>query len=54
MMESFKQKELEKFFLTGRGKVPQPEHRKRAEKILDLLDAATVPENMNFPGSGFH
>ncbi|MPN22020.1 Endoribonuclease HigB [bioreactor metagenome] len=54
MIESFKQKELEKFFLTGKGKIPQPVHRKRVEKILDLLDAATVPENMNFPGSGFH
>ena len=54
MIDSFKQKELERFFLTGKGKVPQPTHRKRVEKILDLLDAATLPENMNFPGSGFH
>ena len=54
MIESFKQKELERFFLTGKGKLPQINHRQRARRILDLLDAATAAENMNFPGSGFH
>jgi len=54
MIESFKQKELEKFFYTGRGKLHQAEHRVKVGKILDLLDAAVSAENMNFPGSGFH
>jgi len=54
MIESFKQKELEKFFRTGTAKLPQYKHRVRVLRILDLLDAATVAENMNFPGSGFH
>ena len=54
MIESFKQKELEKFFLTGRGKLPQVAHRRRVAMILDLLHAAAVPENMNYPGSHFH
>ena len=54
MILSFKQKELEKFFQTGRGKIPQPIHRRRTAMILDLLNAATEPGNMNFPGSGFH
>ena len=54
MIESFKQKELEKFFLTGRGKIPPVAYYKRVARILDLLDAAVSAENMNFPGSGFH
>ena len=54
MIKSFKQKELEKFFLTGKGKIPPAAHQKRVTRILDLLDAAVVAENMNFPGSGFH
>lgn len=54
MIESFKQKELEKFFLTGKGKIPPAAHQKRVARILDLLDAAVTVENMNFPGSGFH
>ena len=54
MIESFRQKELEKFYRTGQGKLPQINHRRRVAMILDLLAAATVAENMNFPGSGFH
>lgn len=54
MIETFKQKELEKFFYTGNGSLPQVAHRARVAKILDLLNAAVVPQNMNFPGSGFH
>jgi proteic killer suppression protein len=54
MIVNFKQKELEKFFLTGEGKLPQVAHRRRVALILDLLQAASAPENMNFPGSRFH
>ena len=54
MIDSFKQKELEKFFKTGKGKIPQFNHRRRVKLILDLLGAVTVADNMNFPGSGFH
>ena len=54
MIESFKQKELEKFYRTGEGKIPQFAYRRRVAMILDLLNAVTAPEQMNFPGSGFH
>ena len=54
MIESFKQKELEKFYLTGQGKFPQERHKRKVRMILDLLNAATEPGNMNFPGSDFH
>lgn len=54
MIENFRQKELERFFNTGEGKIPQVVHRVRVAMILDLLNAAVCAENMNFPGSGFH
>lgn len=54
MIESFKQKELEKFYLTGTGRIPQVAHRRKVAYILDMLNAATEPGNMNFPGSDFH
>lgn len=54
MIVNFKQKELAKFFMTGQGRIPQPAHQRRVAMILDLLQAATCPENMNFPGSHFH
>ena len=54
MIQSFRQRELEKFYLTGAGKIPQVAHRRKVALILDLLNAATEAGNMNFPGSGFH
>jgi proteic killer suppression protein len=54
MIKGFRSKELEKFFFTGKGKIPQPKHSNRAEMILDLLDAAVDIGDMNFPGSGLH
>ena len=54
MIKTFKNKELEKFFNTGHGKVPQPIHRRRVGMILDLLNAAVEISDMNFPGSYLH
>jgi len=54
MIKTFKNKELGKFFNTGKGKVPQPVHQRKTEMILDLLDAAVEIGDMNFPGSGLH
>lgn len=54
MIQSFRQKELEKFYQTGNGKIPQDAHRRRVAMILDLLNAATKVCNMNFPGQKVH
>lgn len=54
MIKSFKNKELEKFFKIGKGKVPQPNHQRRVAMILDLLDAAVEIGDMNYPNSGLH
>lgn len=54
MIQSFEQKELKKFFETGRGKIPQPKHRDKVEAILDRLNAANDVKDMHFPGSQLH
>ncbi len=54
MIIIFKQKELCRFFNTGHARIPAPAHRRRVMLVLDLLQAATRAEDMNFPGSGFH
>ena len=54
MIKSFKHKGLENFFYDGTKKGIQAKHSTRLEEILDLLDAADVVEDMNFPGSNLH
>lgn len=54
MIVSFAHKGLEDFFHTGSTRGIQAQHANRLHLVLDLLDAATVPEDMNFPGSAFH
>ncbi|MEA3547058.1 MAG: type II toxin-antitoxin system RelE/ParE family toxin [Thermodesulfobacteriota bacterium] len=54
MIKSFKHKGLEDFFYDGTKKGIQSKHASKLEDILDLLDAACVVEDMNFPGSKLH
>ena len=54
MLESFRHKGLEDFFYDGTKKDIQPKHAAKLADILDALDAATVPQDMNFPGSRLH
>ena len=54
MILSFKQKELKKFHISGKGKLPQAKHQRRVAIILDLLNAAIDVQDMNFPGSNLH
>jgi len=54
MIMSFKNKALEDFFYDGNPKKIQADHIKKLERILDFLDAAACPKDMNYPGSGFH
>ncbi len=53
-IKSFKHKGLRKFFESGSKAGIQAAHLKRIKLILDLLNAATEPKDMNFPGSDFH
>ncbi len=54
MIRRFKHKGLERFFRRGdyRG-IPAPSGA-RIERILDRLDAAMRPDDMNLPGYRFH
>jgi proteic killer suppression protein len=54
MIVSFKHKGLELFFKTGNKRGIQAKHEKKLKLILDLLDVANEPENMNFSGAMLH
>ena len=54
MIRSFAHKGLEVFFRTGSTRGIQADHARRLALVLDLLDAAAKPEDMNFPGSRLH
>lgn len=53
-IRTFKNKGLKKFFETGHKSGIQPALANKLELILDRLDAASDPKDMNFPGSDFH
>jgi proteic killer suppression protein len=54
VIKSFRHKGLKKFFELGNRAGIQNSHLKKIEMILDRLDAAEDPKDMNFPGSDFH
>ena len=54
MIESFRHKGLEDFFYDGTKKGIQPKHVEKIADILDVLNAATTLQDINFPGSGLH
>ncbi len=54
MIGSFSDKVLKRYFETGAGKGIDPKSRPRLTDILDALDAATKPEDMDLPGFAFH
>jgi toxin HigB-1 len=49
MIKSFAHKGLEEFHETGSKKGIRPDHAKRLELILDRLEAALEPKDMNLP-----
>jgi len=54
MIVSFNHKGLEGFFAKGSYKAIPAQYSARIERILDRLDAAVVPEDMDLPGFKFH
>ena len=54
MIQSFKHKGLEIFFISGSKKGIIPEHAQKIERILDRLDASISPSDMNLPGYRLH
>ena len=53
-IKTFKHKGLRKFFEEGTQAKIKVDHARKLEIILDRLDAAFVPQDMDFPGSDFH
>ncbi len=50
MIQSFRHKGLEQFFLTGSRAGIQPHHARRLRLILARLHASTGPRDMRLPG----
>lgn len=54
MIQNFRHKGLLRFFSEDEKKGLNAKHLPRIERILDRLDAALCPEDMNMPGFNFH
>ena len=54
MIVSFRHKGLESFFIKGSYKAIPAQFSARIERMLDRLDSAIMPEDMNLPGYKFH
>ena len=54
MIRSFRHKGLEDYHYDGMKKGIQPKHAERLADILDVLQAATTIQDVDFPGSGLH
>lgn len=53
-IKKFRHKGLKKFFDHGDKSDILSAYSSKIGLILDLLDGATKPDDMNFPGSDFH
>jgi len=54
MIKSWRHKGLKKFYDDGSTAKIQKKHANKLHDILQILDFATVPEQMNLPGLNFH
>ena len=54
MIRSFRHKGLERFFTKSDRRGIDDRQAARVQRMLDRLDAAARPEDMNLPGYGFH
>ena len=54
MIKSFQHRGLERFFRKGDAKGVQPRHAGRIGRILDVLDQASSPRQLQIPGMNLH
>ena len=54
MINTFKHRGLERFFKRSDYRGIPAQHSSRIERMLDRLDAAVRPDDMNLPGYRFH
>jgi proteic killer suppression protein len=54
MIKTFKHKGLKQLFETGNPARVNAQQVDKCLRLMDALDAALLPEDMNIPGFGFH
>ena len=54
MIRSFQHRGFEAFFTKDERRKLPPDHVAKIERLLDRLDAAKTPQDINLPGLGFH
>ena len=54
MIDNFKHRGLERFFKRSDYRGIPAQHAPRIERMLDRIDVAVRPEDMNLPGYRFH
>jgi proteic killer suppression protein len=54
VIKSFQHRGLERFFRKGDARGIQAQHAGRIGRILDALDAASGPQQLNMPGMYLH
>lgn len=54
MIQDFRHRGLERFFLSGTKSGIRPEHAERLRLVLGRLAAAVVPKDMDLPGLRLH
>ena len=54
MIKSFQHKGLKQLFEKGSSAKINQQHKAKCLRLLDALDAATLPQELNIPGFGFH
>jgi len=54
MIRNFRHKGLERFFISSETRGISANQSARIGRMLDRLESASKPEDMNLPGYGFH
>ena len=54
VIKSFQHKGLERLFRKGEAKGIQAQHTEKVQRILDLLDDASRPDQLKIPGMHLH
>lgn len=54
MIKSFQSKALKRYWTRGSRSAVSATYRDKIDLLLNALDAAKKPDDMKFPGSGFH
>ena len=54
MIESFRHRGLKRLYERGDESGIRPDWLKKVKRLLDYLDAAEMPDDLDLPGSGYH